>query len=80
MPHRDPRIPYALMDGDPLPANMGRRAEEELRRWKEMDRQSAEITSEIGRLEMEQDRIFREQRAIENEWADIWRELGLPYP
>jgi DNA repair ATPase RecN len=80
MQHRDPRVPYALMDDDPLPANMRRRAEEELRRWKDMDRQSAQMTQQAENLLTQADDLSYQARQIESEWRDIWRELGLPYP
>jgi len=78
--HRDPRVPYALMDDDPLPANMRRRAEEELRRWKEMDERQFQMQREAERLEAEAVELSRRMRPIEDEWAPVWVELGLPYP
>jgi len=78
--HRDPRVPYALIDDDPLPANMRRRAEEELRRWKELDSRSFEMKQGAERMLSEADDMAFEARQIEDEWAPIWRELGLPFP
>jgi len=78
--HRDPRVPYALMDDSSIGDGMRRRAEEALRRWKEMDERQFQMQREAERLEAEANDLLRQLTSIEAEWAPIWRELGLPFP
>lgn len=78
--YRDPRVPYALMDESGMGGDMRRRAEEALRRWKEMDQRQIDMQREAERLEAEAVELSRRMRPIEDEWADVWVELGLPYP
>jgi len=78
--YRDPRVPYALMDDAGLGDGMRRRAEEQLRLWKELDSRSFEMKQEAERMLSEADDMAFEARRIEQEFAEIWRELGLPYP